>query len=181
MATARLKAVYKDEARVKLQEEFKYSNVMQIPRVEKVIINFGMGEAAREPKLIDGAIREITAITGRKPIVTLARKSIAAFKLREGMKIGAKVTLRRDAMWEFMERLIYVALPRVRDFRGVGNKGFDGRGNYTLGIKEQIIFPEIDYDQVDKVNGLNVTFVTDANTDEECLKLLAHLGMPFKK
>ncbi len=177
----RLKEVYVSEVRDKLVSDYSYKNVMQIPKLTKIVVNFGLGEAAREPKIIDSAVKELTALTGRKPYVTEARKSIAAFKLREGMKIGAKVTLRADAMWEFAERLIYIALPRVRDFRGVNKKGFDGRGNFTLGIREQIIFPEIDYDKIDKIKGLNVTFVTTATTDEECFSLLQHLGMPFRK
>lgn len=177
----RLKELYDSEVKDKLSTEFKYGNVMQIPRVEKVVVNMGLGEAAREPKILDSALAELTQITGRKVYVTTARKSIANFKLREGMKIGAKVTLRRDGMWEFLERLIFVALPRVRDFRGVNKKGFDGRGNFSLGIREQIIFPEIDYDKIDKVKGLNVSIVTTAQTDEECFSLLSNLGMPFRK
>ena len=172
---------YENEVRSKLQSEYGYKNVMQIPRLQKIVVNMGLGEAAREPKILGSAVKEIEAITGRKCYVTEARKSIANFKLREGMKIGAKVTLRRDAMWEFLDRLIGIALPRVRDFRGVNKKGFDGRGNFSLGIKEQIIFPEIDYDKIDKIKGLNVSMVTSAPTDEECYSLLAHLGMPFRK
>jgi len=181
MSKPTLRKKYEDECRGALQKEFDYKNVMQIPRVEKVVVNMGMGEAAREPKVMDSAIKEMTQITGRKPLVCLARKSIANFKLREGMKIGAKVTLRRREMWEFLDRLLNVALPRVRDFRGVSRKAFDGRGNYSLGIREQIIFPEINYDEIDKVKGLNVTIVTSADTDEEGLKLLEQLGMPFRK
>ena len=172
---------YQAEVRSKLMTDHGYTNVMQIPRLQKIVVNMGLGEASREPKILTSAVKELEAITGRKPQVTLARKSIANFKLREGMKIGAKVTLRRTGMWEFLDRLIGVALPRVRDFRGVNRKGFDGRGNFTLGIKEQIIFPEIDYDKIDKIKGLNVTVVTTAKTDEECYSLLAHLGMPFRK
>jgi len=178
---ARLKKIYTDEVRSKMQSEFGYANLMQIPGVTKVVLNMGMGEAAKEPKTIDAAIEELTLISGRKPLVCKARKSIANFKLREGMNIGAKVTLRRTAMWEFLDRLMSVALPRVRDFRGVSPKGFDGRGNFTMGIREQIIFPEIDYDKIDKIKGMNVTVVTTANTDEEALSLLSHLGMPFRK
>ncbi len=178
---ARLKKIYTDEVRSKMQSEFGYANLMQIPGVTKVVLNMGMGEAAKEPKTIEAAIEELTLISGRKPLVCKARKSIANFKLREGMNIGAKVTLRRSAMWEFLDRLMSVALPRVRDFRGVSPKGFDGRGNFTMGIREQIIFPEIDYDKIDKIKGMNVTVVTTANTDEEALSLLSHLGMPFRK
>jgi large subunit ribosomal protein L5 len=177
----RLHDQYKGEVREKLREEFSYKNPMEIPRITKVVLNMGLGEAAREPKVLDSAVDELAVITGRKPYVTVARRSIANFKLREGMKIGAKVTLRRDGMWEFLERLIQVALPRVRDFRGVNKKGFDGRGNFTLGIREQIIFPEIDYDKIDKVKGLNVSITTTAETDEEAFSLLAHLGMPFRR
>ena len=177
----RLQTLYKSEVREKMTAQFGYTNPMQVPRIQKIVVNMGLGEAAREPKVMDSAVKEMTAITGRKPYVTLARKSIANFKLREGMKIGAKVTLRRDGMWEFLDRLLVVALPRVRDFRGVNKKGFDGRGNFSMGIKEQIIFPEIDYDKIDKVKGLNITVVTTAKTDEECFSLLQHLGMPFRK
>ncbi len=180
-AAKRFKVRYAEDVRAELQKEFGYKNVMQIPKLSKIVVNFGLGEAAKEPKILESAVKELTAMTGRKVYVTTARKSIANFKLREGMKIGAKVTLRRDAMWEFAERLIQIALPRVRDFRGVNKKGFDGRGNFSLGIKEQIIFPEIDYDKIDKVKGLNVTFVTTAETDEECFSLLKNLGMPFRK
>jgi large subunit ribosomal protein L5 len=181
MGTPTMKAKYEGQVREKLQSTFNYKNVMQIPGVAKVVLNMGMGEAAQEPKVMESAIKELTQITGRKPYVTTARKSIANFKLREGQKIGAKVTLRRDTMWEFLDRLLNVALPRVRDFRGVSRKAFDGRGNYSLGIREQIIFPEIDYDQIDKIKGLNVTIVTTATNDEEALCLLENLGMPFKK
>ena len=177
----RLQKIYIDEVRSKLQSEFNYSSVMQIPGVAKVVVNMGVGEAAQEPKAIESAIAELTQITGRKPYICKARKSVANFKLREGQNIGAKVTLRRDGMWEFLDRLMNVALPRVRDFRGVSNKGFDGRGNYTLGVREQIIFPEIDYDKVDNIKGMNVTVVTTADSDEEAMSLLSHLGMPFRK
>ncbi len=176
----RMQAKYTGPVREALQKEFGYTNVMQVPRIHKVVLNMGLGEAARDPKVMDSALAELTAITGRKPYVTISRKSIANFKLREGQKIGAKVTLRRDTMWEFLDRLLNVALPRVRDFRGVNKRGFDGRGNYSMGIREQIIFPEIDYDKIDKIKGLNITIVTTAKTDEECLSLLAHLGMPFR-
>jgi large subunit ribosomal protein L5 len=177
---ARLKQKYDSEVRETLAKEFGLG-AMEVPRLQKIVLNMGLGEAAREPKVMDSAVKELALITGRKPLVTIARKSIAVFKLREGMKIGAKVTLRRDAMYEFLDRLIHVALPRVRDFRGVSRKGFDGRGNYSMGIREQIIFPEIEYDKIDKVKGLNVTFVTTAKTDEQCLSLLTHLGVPFRK
>jgi len=178
---ARLKKIYTDEVRAKMQSEFGYSNTMMIPNVTKVVLNMGMGEAAKEPKVMESAIEEMTLITGRKPLVCKARKSVANFKLREGMNIGAKVTLRQTAMWEFLDRLVSIALPRVRDFRGVSPKGFDGRGNFSMGIREQIIFPEIDYDKIDKIKGMNVTVVTTADTDEEALSLLSHLGMPFRK
>ena len=181
MGHPRLRKLYESEVKDKLAKEYNYANVMQIPRVSKVVVNMGLGEAAREPKVLESAVQELTQITGRKPYVTEARKSIANFKLREGMKIGAKVTLRREEMWEFLDRMLSIALPRVRDFRGVNKKGFDGRGNFSMGIREQIIFPEIDYDKIDKVKGLNVTIVTTANTDEECFSLLSHLGMPFRK
>ena len=170
---------YKDEVAGAMQEEFSYGNPMQIPQVEKVVVNMGLGEAIQNPKAIEFALADITTITGQKPVVTKAKKSIATFKLREGMPIGVMVTLRRQRMWEFMERLINVALPRVRDFRGVEKK-FDGKGNFPLGIKEQIIFPEIDYDKVDKIRGLNISIVTSAKTDEEGRSLLKKLGMPFR-
>ena len=177
---ARLQKKYLDEVQAAMRTDFNYANVMQVPRLTKIVVNMGLGEAAREPKVVDSAVQELALITGRKPYVTLARKSIAGFKLREGMKIGAKVTLRGDVMWEFLDRLVSVALPRVRDFRGISPKGCDGRGNFSMGIREQIIFPEIDYDKIDKVKGLNITMVTTAKTDEECVGLLRHLGMPFR-
>ena len=177
----RLKAHYEEVVRPALQERFGYRNPMQVPRLQKVVLNMGMGEAAREPKLMTKAVEELTAIAGQKAVVTRARRSVAAFKLRQGMAIGCRVTLRGNRMWEFTERLIHLALPQVRDFRGVSRHGFDGRGNYTLGIREQIIFPEIDYDKVDRIKGMNVTFVTTAETDDEALALLRHLGMPFRK
>ena len=170
---------YREEVAGALKEEFAYENVMQIPKVEKVVVNMGLGEAIQNPKAIEFAVEDITRITGQKPVVTKAKKSIATFKLREGMPIGVMVTLRRQRMWEFMERLINVALPRVRDFRGVSKK-FDGKGNFSLGIKEQIIFPEIDYDKVDKIRGLNISIVTSATNDEEGRVLLKKLGMPFR-
>ncbi|MEC8024312.1 MAG: 50S ribosomal protein L5 [Myxococcota bacterium] len=177
---ARLQKKYLDEVQAAMRTDFNYATVMQVPRLTKIVVNMGLGEAAREPKVVDSAVQELALITGRKPYVTLARKSIAGFKLREGMKIGAKVTLRGDVMWEFLDRLVSVALPRVRDFRGISPKGCDGRGNFSMGIREQIIFPEIDYDKIDKVKGLNITMVTTAKTDEECVGLLRHLGMPFR-
>lgn len=177
----RLKQKYEEEIAPKLRDDFGYTNAHQIPKLEKISVNMGLGEAVANPKIIDGAVKQLTAITGQKPIVTRARRSIATFKLREGMPIGVKVTLRREHMYEFLDRLLTVALPRVRDFRGVSPKAFDGRGNYSLGIKEQIIFPEIDYDKVEKILGLNVTVVTSANTDDEARRLLKHFGMPFRK
>ena len=177
---ARLQKKYLDEVQAAMRTDFNYANLMQVPRLTKIVVNMGLGEAAREPKVVDSAVQELALITGRKPYVTLARKSIAGFKLREGMKIGAKVTLRGEVMWEFLDRLVSVALPRVRDFRGISPKGCDGRGNFSMGIREQIIFPEIDYDKIDKVKGLNITMVTTAKTDEECVGLLRHLGMPFR-
>jgi large subunit ribosomal protein L5 len=177
---ARLEDRYKSEIAPALREEFKYSNVMQIPRLSKVVVNMGLGEAVQNVKVIDFAVADLEKITGQKVVVTRAKKSIATFKLREGVPIGAMVTLRRDRMWEFVDRLFNLSLPRVRDFRGVSPKAFDGKGNYTLGIKEQIIYPEIDYDKVDKIRGMNLTFVTTAKTDEEARSLLRHLGMPFR-
>lgn len=161
-------------------QEFRYKSVMQAPRLQKIVVNMGLGEATQNIKILDSASAELAAITGQKPVITRARRSIAAFKLREGMPIGVMVTLRRDKMFEFLDRLMNIALPRVRDFRGVSDKAFDGRGNYTLGIKEQIIFPEIDYDKIDKIKGMNITIVTSAPTDEEAKFLLRRLGMPFR-
>src|SRR5690554_5399104 len=160
-------------------EKFKYKSVMQIPKIEKVIVNMGVGEAKENPKVLEFAVDDLATITGQKPIITKAKKSVAAFKLREGMSVGTKVTLRGDRMYEFLDRLVNVALPRVRDFRGVSDKSFDGRGNYALGIKEQLIFPEINYDKVDKVRGMDIIIVTTARTDEEARELLRILGMPF--
>ena len=177
---ARLYDFYKEECVPAMMQEFRYKSSMQVPRLQKIIINMGLGEATQNIKILDSASAELAAIAGQKPVITRARKSIAAFKLREGMPIGCMVTLRRDKMFEFLDRLLNVALPRVRDFRGVSDKAFDGRGNYTLGIKEQIIFPEIDYDKIDKIKGMNITIVTSANTDEEAKFLLRRLGMPFK-
>jgi len=177
----RLKRVYDEEVREKLKGEFSYTNPMQIPRVVKVSINMGLGKATQNPKLMDSAVDEMRAISGRTPVVTLAKKDIATFKLRKGHKIGVMVTLRREAMWEFLDRFLNIALPRVRDFRGLSQKAFDGRGNYSIGIKEQIIFPEIEYDNLDAVKGLNVTIVTTAKTDNEGRALLRLLGMPFRQ
>ncbi|WP_425805396.1 50S ribosomal protein L5 [Desulfitobacterium sp. Sab5] len=178
---ARLKDKYVQEIAPALQQKFNYKNVMQTPKLEKVVINMGVGEAIQNSKAIDSAVSDLTKIAGQKPIVTRAKKSIAAFKLRAGMPIGTKVTLRGDRMYEFVDRLMNVALPRVRDFRGVSGKSFDGRGNYTLGIKEQLIFPEIEYDQIDKLRGMDIVFVTTAKTDEEARELLGMLGMPYQR
>lgn len=176
----RLKTKYREEIAPKLMEEFQYKSVMEVPRVIKVSINQGLGDATGDKKLVDNAINEITTITGQKAVPTYARKSISNFKLREGMPIGARVTLRSDQMYEFLDRFISVALPRVRDFRGISDKSFDGRGNYSIGITEQIIFPEIDIDKVNRISGMNITIVTSAKTDAEALALLKHLGLPFK-
>lgn len=164
-----------------LVKEFGYTNPMQVPRLTKIVVNMGLGEAVQNPKIVDSAVEELRTITGQQPVVRRARQSIAGFKLREGMRIGCSVTLRRDHMYEFLERLISIALPRVRDFRGVSSKAFDGKGNYSLGIREQSIFPEIDYDKLDKLRGMNITIVTTAKTDEEGRALLTHLGMPFRR
>ena len=181
MATARLKETYLKQVVPALTKEFGYTNRMAVPKIEKISLNVGMGEATQNAKLIEGAVTELTAISGQKPIVTKARKSIAAFKLRENMPIGCAVTLRGDRMYEFLDRLVNVALPRVRDFRGVPLKSFDGRGNYTLGLKEQLIFPEIDYNKVEKTKGMNISITTTAKTDAEGMSLLRQLGMPFSK
>lgn len=177
---ARLKEFYKNEITPALQKKFNYTNVMQTPKLEKVVINVGLGEAIQNPKAIDSAMEDIMTIAGQRPVVTRAKKSIAAFKLRAGMPIGVKVTLRGDRMYEFVDRLLNVALPRVRDFQGVSGKSFDGRGNYTLGLKEQLIFPEINFDKIDKLRGMDIVFVTTANTDEEAKALLKEFGMPFR-
>jgi large subunit ribosomal protein L5 len=177
----RLKARYREQVRPALQAEFSYGNVMQIPGLVKVVVNMGVGEAARDSKLIEGAVRDLAAISGQKPRVTRARKSIAQFKLREGMPIGAHVTLRGDRMWEFVDRLLSVALPRIRDFRGLSPKQFDGQGNYTFGLTEQSMFHEIDADKIDRVRGMDITVVTTAGTDEEGRALLRRLGFPFKE
>ena len=175
----RLKAEYRERIRARLKERFGYTNEMQIPKIEKIVINMGVGEAVADSKKINAAVAELTAIAGQKPVITKARKSIATFKLREGMNIGCKVTLRRQRMYEFLDRLITIALPRVRDFRGVSGKSFDGRGNYTLGLKEQLVFPEIDYDKVDKVRGMDIVICTTAKTDAEAKALLKGFQMPF--
>jgi len=177
---ARLQDQYKKEIVPRLKEKFGYRNVMQVPRLSKVVVNMGLGDAIENVKVIETAAEEIGIITGQKPVVTKARKSIANFKLREGVPIGVMVTLRRDSMYHFLDKLIAIALPRVRDFKGVSPKGFDGRGNYTLGIKEQIMFPEVNYDKIDKIRGMNITIVTTARTDEEGLELLRLMGMPFR-
>lgn len=171
---------YEKEVRSALMRKFKYKNVMQVPKLEKIVVNVGLGEAIQNIKALDAAAGDIALITGQKPVITKAKKSIASFKLREGMSIGCMVTLRRERMYEFIHKLVYIVLPRVRDFKGVSPKSFDGRGNYTLGLREQIIFPEIDYDKVDKVRGMNITIGTSAKTDEEGFELLKLMGMPFR-
>ena len=178
---ARLRERYLKTAVPALTQEFGYKNAMAVPRIDKISINIGLGEATQNAKLMDGAVNERTQIAGQKPVITKATKSIAAFKLREGMSIGCMVTLRGDRMYEFFDRLVNVALPRVRDFRGVSTKSFDGRGNYTLGIKDQLIFPEIDYSKVDKTKGMNISITTTARTDAEGVALLRHMGMPFRQ
>jgi len=177
----RLKAKYQNEAIASLKKEFGYTNVMAIPKIEKVVINMGLGEATGNAKIIDTGADELARVTGQKPVVRRARKSIAQFKLRQGQAVGTMVTLRGDRMWEFLDRLVSIALPRVRDFKGVSPKGFDGRGNYTLGLRDQLLFPEIDYMKVDKARGMNVSVVTTAKTDEEARKLLQFIGMPFRQ
>ena len=177
----RMKTKYRDEVVAALREQFDYDNVMQVPGLVKIVVNMGVGEAARDSKLIEGAVADLTAITGQKPQVTKARKSIAQFKLREGMPIGAHVTLRGDRMWEFLDRLLSLALPRIRDFRGLSATQFDGRGNYTFGLNEQSMFHEIDQDAIDRVRGMDITVVTTASTDDEGRALLKHLGFPFKE
>jgi large subunit ribosomal protein L5 len=177
---SRLRDRYSKEVAPALAKEFGYKNVMAIPKIEKVVVNMGLGEATANAKIVDTGADEVTRITGQKPVVTRAKKSIAQFKVRKGMPIGTMVTLRGDRMWEFLDRLISIALPRVRDFRGVSPRGFDGRGNYTLGLKDQLLFPEIDYMKVDKARGMNISVVTTAKTDEESRKLLQLLGMPFR-
>ena len=177
----RMQEQYQKDVAPALFKMFEYKNVMQVPRIEKVVVNIGLGEAMADPKALDAAISDLTIVTGQKPVTTKARKSIAAFKLREGVTIGTKVTLRGDRMWAFLDRLMNVALPRVRDFRGVSSDAFDGRGNYTLGLRDQLIFPEIDYDKIDKLRGMEVTIVTTAKTDDQARAMLQLLGMPFKK
>jgi len=175
----RLEALYKSEVVPALMKEFKYSNRMQVPRLEKIVISMGIGEASKEKKFLEGGMKDLTLIAGQKPLVCKATKSISNFKLREGMEVGVKVTLRRARMYEFLDRLVNLALPRIRDFKGVSAKAFDGRGNYALGLREQIIFPEIDYDKIDKIKGMNVVIATTARTDEEAKALLEFMGLPF--
>ena len=177
--SARLRKHYEEVVRPALMEEFKYDNVMQVPRLEKIVINMGVGEAAQDAKKMEGAVADLTAIAGQKPVVTKAKTSIAQFKLRENQVVGCKVTLRKERMYEFLDRFVNIALPRVRDFRGIPNKSFDGRGNYAMGLKEQLIFPEINYDRVDKIRGMDIVFVTTAQTDAECKALLKAFQMPF--
>lgn len=177
----RLKERYQKEITPSLMKKFEYRTPMEVPKIEKVVINMGVGEAVQNPKILDSAVEDLTIISGQKPVVTRAKKSIAGFKLREEMPIGCKVTLRGTRMYDFLDKLINVALPRVRDFRGISPKAFDGRGNYTLGLKEQLVFPEIEYDKVDKVRGMDVVIVTTADTDEEARELLTQMGMPFRK
>ena len=177
---ARLKEFYNSDIKASLQKDLGIKNVMAIPKVSKIVVNMGVGEASQNSKLLDGAVADMTAITGQKPVITKSRKSIANFKLREGMGVGCRVTLRGDQMWEFLDRLVNIALPRIRDFKGVSPKSFDGRGNYTLGIKEQIIFPEIEYDKVDMIRGMDITICTTAETNEDGLALLKQFRMPFR-
>lgn len=177
----RLKEKFKNEVTPALMSKFNYKSVMEVPKIEKIVVNMGVGDAVQNAKVLDSAVEELSLITGQKPVVTKAKNSIAGFRLREGMPIGAKVTLRGERMYEFFDKLVSVSLPRVRDFRGISKKAFDGRGNYTLGIKEQLIFPEIDYDKVNKVRGMDIVIVTTANTDEEARELLTAFGMPFQK
>jgi len=177
----RLRNLYSIDIVPQLSKHFGYKSVMQVPRLEKIVLNMGLGEAVQNPKIIESALSEVQNLAGQKPVVTRSKKAIANFKLKQNAPIGVMVTLRKDRMWEFLDRLISLALPRVRDFRGVSSKAFDGRGNYSLGIREQIIFPEINYDKVDKIKGLNISFVTTASNDEEGKALLSHLGMPFRQ
>jgi large subunit ribosomal protein L5 len=177
----RLHEKYNNEVIPALTNKFGYTSVMQVPKIDKIVVNMGVGDAIANSKVLDDAVNELTIITGQKPVITKAKKSIASFKLREGMSIGCKVTLRGARMYDFLDKLVSISLPRVRDFNGVPKSAFDGRGNYTLGVKEQLIFPEIDYDKINKVRGMDIVIVTTANTDEECRELLAQLGMPFKK
>jgi large subunit ribosomal protein L5 len=177
--STRLREHYEKVVRAALMEEFKYQNIMQVPRLDKIVINMGVGEAAQDAKKIEGAVADMTVISGQKPVVTRAKTSIATFKLRENQVVGCKVTLRKDRMYEFLDRLVTIALPRVRDFRGVSGKSFDGRGNYAMGLKEQLVFPEVNYDRVDRVRGMDIVFVTTAKTDAECRALLKAFDMPF--
>ena len=179
--TPNLKKLYQDEVAPALMQKFGYKSVMQIPRIDKIVVNCGCGEARDNSKVLESVVNDLAAITGQKPVITKAKKSVANFKLREGMPIGAKVTLRQDKMWEFLDRLFNVALPRVRDFRGINPNAFDGRGNYALGLKEQLIFPEIDYDKIDKIRGMDVVICTTAKTDEEAKELLSLIGAPFAR
>jgi large subunit ribosomal protein L5 len=176
----RLKARYREELQQRLKDELRLGNVMQVPRPVKVVVNMGVGEAVREGRLLDGAVRDLAQITGQRPLVTKARRSIAGFKIREGQSIGAKVTVRGDRMWEFLDRLVAIVLPRIRDFRGLAPKGFDGHGNFTFGLTEQLVFPEIDYDRIEKIRGMDITVVTSAQTDEQGRALLTALGFPFR-
>lgn len=178
---SRLKDLYMDEIREQMMKKFGYKNIMQVPKLDKIVVNMGIGEARENEKILDAAVRDMSIITGQKPVITKAKKSIANFKIREGMPIGCKVTLRGDRMYEFLDRLVNLALPRVRDFRGVNPNSFDGRGNYALGIKEQLIFPEIEYDKIDKVRGMDIIFTTTAKTDEEARELLRLFNMPFAR
>ncbi len=178
---ARLKKRYEEEIRPKLMKENKYRSVMEVPRITKITVNCGVGEATQNAKLLEAAVTDMTIITGQKPVLTKARKSISNFKLRQGMSIGCRVTLRRERMWEFLDRLLNVAMPRIRDFRGLSTKAFDGHGNYNMGLKEQLVFPEIDYDKIDRIRGMNISITTTARTDEESRQLLSELGMPFSK
>ena len=178
---SRFKEKFKNEVTPALMSKFEYTSVMQVPKVDKIVINMGVGDAVQNTKALDAAVEDLTIISGQKPVVTKAKKSIAGFRLREGMPIGTKVTLRGERMYDFLDKLISVSLPRVRDFRGVSKKAFDGRGNYTLGVKEQLIFPEIDYDKVSKIRGMDIVIVTTANSDEEARELLTQFGMPFQK
>jgi large subunit ribosomal protein L5 len=177
----RLQEKYRKEITPSLMEKFNYSSIMETPKISKIVINIGAGDAVQNPKVLDNAVSELTQITGQRPVVTKAKKSIATYKLREGMPIGCKVTLRGKRMYDFLDKLITIALPRVRDFRGINPKGFDGRGNYTLGVKEQLIFPEINYDKVGKIRGMDIVIVTSANTDQEAFELLKQFGMPFRR
>jgi len=176
----RLKARYREELQQRLKDDLELGNVMQVPRPVKVVVNMGVGEAVREARLLEGAVRDLAQITGQRPLVTKARRSIAGFKIREGQSIGAKVTLRGDRMWEFLDRLVAIALPRIRDFRGLAPRGFDGHGNFTFGLTEQLVFPEIDYDKIEKIRGMDITVVTSAQTDDQGRALLTALGFPFR-